>query len=38
MSEPELPLAQEDDMDRAAMELAKKMAATRIDLQVQLIY
>ncbi|KAL3985233.1 Adaptor complexes medium subunit family protein [Acanthocheilonema viteae] len=31
--EPELTLAQEDDMDRAAMELAKKMAATRIDLQ-----
>ncbi|VDK87719.1 unnamed protein product [Litomosoides sigmodontis] len=33
MPEPELTLEQEDDMDRAAMELAKKMAATRIDLQ-----
>lgn len=34
--EPELTLEQEDDMDRAAMELAKKMAATRVDLQVRL--
>ncbi|CAG9541006.1 unnamed protein product, partial [Cercopithifilaria johnstoni] len=33
MPKPELTLAQEDDMDRAAMELAKKMAATRVDLQ-----
>ncbi|OZC12176.1 hypothetical protein X798_00697 [Onchocerca flexuosa] len=33
MPEPELTLEQEDDMDRAAMELAKKMAATRIDMQ-----
>ncbi|KAM3718163.1 putative stoned B-like protein, partial [Dirofilaria immitis] len=31
--EPELTLEQEDDMDRAAIELAKKMAATRIDMQ-----
>ncbi|VDK28332.1 unnamed protein product [Gongylonema pulchrum] len=31
--EPELTAAQEDDMDRAAMELAMKMASTRIDLQ-----
>uniref|UniRef100_A0A915Q747 Uncharacterized protein n=1 Tax=Setaria digitata TaxID=48799 RepID=A0A915Q747_9BILA len=28
-----MTLAQEDDLDRAAMELAKKMAAARIDLQ-----
>ncbi|VDK67078.1 unnamed protein product [Onchocerca ochengi] len=33
MPEPELTLEQEDDMDRAAMELVKKMAATRIDMQ-----
>lgn len=35
--EPEMTLAQEDDMDRAAIELAKKMAAARIDLQVEFI-
>uniref|UniRef100_A0A0R3RHW6 Tudor domain-containing protein n=1 Tax=Elaeophora elaphi TaxID=1147741 RepID=A0A0R3RHW6_9BILA len=33
MPEPELVPAQEDDMDRAAMELAQKMASTRIDMQ-----
>lgn len=33
---PEMTLEQEDDMDRASMELARKMANARIDLQVQL--
>lgn len=33
-AEKEFTPAEEDSMDKAAMELAKKMAALRVDLQV----